>query len=781
MAEPAEDIIIIEESDAADVSSSSDDTSDKSQTSGFKKFQIPIIIGALVVLALLVALLISLFLLEEDPIESLQTNKIEERLDEKTVKKIEPTQLENMIAKANYLYTSGSKQEALVLYEKIAHYSEAISLYNLGVAQLKDKQYSTAFDTFKRAIRNNEKICVSAINAAVCALHLEDQKSFEYYIDLAYAYLPYELKSPLYSFYYALINYYKHNYYEALSALSNPTSQEYAKIQNNLLSRINALHNNNYAAIEAMENVQNDNNSFSLGLLYARVGDLTLAIKHLEDAILKNIQPIKAQVALGLINLKAGRIQNASKEINNVTDMFGEDVYKPYPIKVKLKDSLFDTQKAQNRYRNITSKSKLVQYQKLFYFSPYKVFNADQTISYIRKGNANIYIDNVDSAQEYLQRGVSTSGVNKGITVAIKKALNFRIREANELLKELAKKQPKHSILHYNLALTYAQLGDMQSAHTHFLRSYHLDAKNYLSGIYALMSAQLIYKENKKMNSFLTEAIAHEEESEEIHFYKTLLHISQSNYFGSNDWLERDYKERPIYLAMDVIIGSYLQNNSLAQKAAKRLTLLLPQDILPHLMHIDTHLNTLSDKEYAYEALNYLNEQNFTYEDLYYGPQITRYLYTQQSLITGRLFYLTEQLKEKLAETTEYTHEIVDALALASLYNQKYEESYTLYNHLIDTLKVRDARTLFLGAVASTAANHPENAIALLELSKLKDSEFLESRYALGLLYLQVKNNKGAAIQLSRIEENSFNSEFFNFDIDLDLLLFEKEQAAKTK
>ena len=91
---------------------------------------------------------------------------------------------------------------------------------------------------------------------------------------------------------------------------------------------------------------------------------------------------------------------------------------------------------------------------------------------------------------------------------------------------------------------------------------------------------------------------------------------------------------------------------------------------------------------------------------------------------------------------------------------------------------MRDAYTLFLGAVASTAADHHANAIALLELSKMKDGSFLESRYALGLLYLEVKNNQGAVIQFGRIGDNGFSSEYFNFDINLDKLLFEKEQAA---
>ena len=162
------------------------------------------------------------------------------------------------------------------------------------------------------------------------------------------------------------------------------------------------------------------------------------------------------------------------------------------------------------------------------------------------------------------------------------------------------------------------------------------------------------------------------------------------------------------------------------------------------------------------------------FNDLYFGPYITRYLYIQQSLITGKLYFLREQLKTVLESTIEDTHEIESALALASLYDRQYEEAYTMYNHLIDELKVRDAYTLFLGAVASTAADHHENAIALLELSKLKNSTLFESRFALALLYMEIKNNSGATIQLSRIKREGFRSNYFDFDINTNELLFKK-------
>ncbi|MDD3060660.1 MAG: tetratricopeptide repeat protein, partial [Sulfurimonas sp.] len=742
MAELIEDIIIIEDKEAAAFTDVSAETplnaaADLSSDSDAKKKKI-IIISASAIALILVIVIVLLLVFKKSPDENLLSmNTIEEKLDQNNTVPIEPSQLENMIAKANYLYSNGSKNEALFLYEKIALYSEAISQYNLGVAQLKDKQYEQALDTFSKAIQNDEKRCVSAINAAVCSLHLQNPEKFRYYIDLAYAYLPFEQDSPLYSYYYALINYYNQNYLEALAALKNTTSNEYPNTQKHLLAKINALFGNDYEAIETMEQDFDYLDDFSIGLLYARIGDYPLAISHFKESIVKNIEPVKSQLAQGLVKLKAGKISSGGQDIKNAVDMFPEEAYLHYPIKVRLKEALFEPEKAQVHYREKIENSKSIIYQKLFYFSPYKVFNANQTISYIRKGTANIFIDNMGEAKEYLQKSASSSNVNYGIAKAIKKALAFKIREANEELQELLKIQPKHSILHYNLALTYTQLGDMVKANEHFLRSYHLDAKNYLSGIFAIMTSQLIGKDSTKLASIVKDSVMNETQNEEIDLYINLLHISDNNMISAIEWLDRNYEQQPLYLAMDVIIGLGINKVDKAQSSADKLSLLLPSDILPHMIYIDAHFGDLKPKEYASKSLNYLKEQKFHFDDLHFGPYITRYLYIQQHLFTGKLYFLREELKKTLASTDANTQEITSALALASLYDKAYEESFTLYNYLIDEQKVRDALTLFLGAVASTAAGHHENAIALLELSKMKDTNFVESRYALGLLYLQ--------------------------------------------
>ncbi len=771
-----EDIVIIEDDELSTLNEEDESVEQEDDESKKKKL---IIFGAIAIaLVLIIAIVTIVIVKSSDDEKTISMDAIEDKLDKKVVKRIEPSKLENLIAKANYLYSTGSKPKALKLYEKIAMYSEAISLYNLGVSQLKNKQYETALETFSKAIQNDEKRCVSAINAAVCSLYLKDKDSFRYNIDLAYAYLPQEIDSPLYSYYYALINYYNKDYYEALSALNNPTTDDnYLEEQKHLSAKINALYDNNYVAIERMEKDFQTKDSFSIALLYARIGDITLAIQNLEEAVLNNIQPLKAQLALGLLKLKAGRIQSGADNINTVTLKFEDEVYKHYPIKVKLKKALFDAPLAQQHYRNQIQNSKTINFQKLFYFSPYKVFNASKNINYIRKGTANIYIDNLASAQDYLKKSASSSKVNKGIAKAINKALLFQTREANLELMKLAKIYPKHSILQYNLGLTYAQMGNMIKANKHFLHSYHADAKNYLSGIYAVMTSQLINKDYAKLKSIINDNLSLEEESEELDFYRTLLNISADNMVSAIHWLDNTYKPRPIYVAMSTIIAIKLNRFDYAKKSSKELVSLLPHDIIPHLMYIDAHYDDEDKNNYAKKVISYLKKQKFHFNDLYYGPYIARYLYIQQNLITGQLYFLRKQLKEVLETTSNNREDLINALALTSLYNGSFEESYTLYNQLIDDLKVRDAYTLFMGAVASISAGHVANAIALLELSKIKDSDFYESRYALGLLYLEVEKNKSAVIEFSKIHKNGFKSEYFNFDIDLDKLLFIKREG----
>ena len=104
-------------------------------------------------------------------------------------------------------------------------------------------------------------------------------------------------------------------------------------------------------------------------------------------------------------------------------------------------------------------------------------------------------MNNIEEADSSLAQGVLLSRINQNITQGLKEILRYNINEALKIMQDAAKKYPNHQVLQYNLGLIYAQLNDFENARRHFLRSYHLDSNDMLSGIFALMCAQLTQKD----------------------------------------------------------------------------------------------------------------------------------------------------------------------------------------------------------------------------------------------------------------------------------------------
>lgn len=770
-----EEVIIIEDGDEQE---DEQQPSDESEQKADNKKLLLIAAGVVALLLIVLTTVIILLLLQKKEKPRENFSQLGEKFTKTEIPKIEPSNVENMIAKANYLYSSGNREKALKLYSRIANYNESLSKYNLGVAQLSNKQYKVAFESFKSAIENGEHICVSAINAAVCSIYLKDDANFHYYIDLAESYLPSEVNSKLYSYYYTLIKYYKEDYFQALTSLKYRSSDEYSSVQNSIEAKIYALFNSYAQAIDKLETNKSDADALSLALLYANIGELTIAQRHAEKAILLGENPLVSQLTLAYIELKAEQIGSAAELLQNLEKKYESQVHDTFPVHVLLKESLFDTKAAQKYFRETLMRSQNINFQKIFYYSPYKAFNANRTISYIRKGNANIYIDDIESAQSYLKKSLKTSNVNYIIVNAIQKAISHKLRDANTILLEAHKRFPKHTILNYNLALTYAQLGDIENAYTYFLQSYYLDASNYLSGIYAVMCERILSISNPKLLSIIKQNLADEDDSENFALYRTLIHYLENNFIGASRWLNEDQSERPLNLVLKTLISQGIGRKSSAQHYAEKLTYHLPNDLLSHLIYIDAYYNSNSDVAYVKNALKYLRKQTLSYDDLFYGANITRELYIQMELITGKMYDVITLLEHKLGTSLDENVDLIKSLALAYLYNKEFEKAYLLYNQLIDEYKIRDSRTLFLGALASTGAEHHANAIALLELSKMRDSKNYESRYALGLLYMEARNSNGASIQFINIG-NGFKSHYFDFEIDTNKLLFEKNQLEK--
>ncbi len=681
--------------------------------------------------------------------------------------------LEALIQKANFLYTSGNKQEALDLYGKISNYSEVLSNYNLGVAQMQEKSYAEALESFQKAIDINEDRAISALNAAICALQLNEPLKYRYYLQLAQTYLPYSGDLPLYSYLYSLVNFYSGNYLEVFSSLLHKTSPYYEAESNELLASVYAYFGNNFKAIDALSNNATDSkNWFNLALLYARIGDYAHANTLLLQIIDSFGHTLETDMALMLVKMQLpDYLQAASiaKQYANNKEAIDKN---PYPVRITLRDEFFDVNVAQQRFWGNFTGVKLNAYKVLFYFAPYKVFDAREAFNVIQEGGINIHIENLQEAKEVLLRGQTISRVNRNIANAILETLNGNVRTANALLKKAVETYPNHSILHYNLGLNYAQMNDFDSAYRHFLRSFHLNPMDLNAGLFALIAAKLTYRDSVRLEEEIgREIVNYQGNATEQEFIQTLLNYIRDGVPQAMGSLEEAKSKVAIYYALDFAQGVQLSDQSLMIKSAQNLKALSPNDPIANLLEL-LALNFKDDpKALSLKIQHYYQDKTINKDSFYYGAAIVREMYIEIAHIIGTLRYIEQDLDTRLITEQKDVRGVIQSLALTYLYLQEFEKSFTLYNSLIDDFKEQDTQTLFLAAVAAVGSGHTENAAVLLQLAKLEAPTHFETRIANGILYLQEKNFDGAGAQFGMIGDNKVQSKYFDFKIDTAQLL----------
>ncbi|EDO7916632.1 tetratricopeptide repeat protein [Campylobacter coli] len=673
--------------------------------------------------------------------------------------------VDGMIQKANALYLKGEVEQALKVYEQIAVYNESLSNYNLGVSQMNEGKFDEAFDSFKKAIANGENQSVAAINAAVCALKLNDKEKFKYYIDLAQVYLPKEGKSKLYDYYLALINYYKGYYPEALQMLQRVNSEPYTDVAKYLSAKIYAKMDFDAKSVQQLNTQGSFEPSLSLGLLYARMGEYDKAKIALNTAMKIERDFNQSLSALTLVDIKTGDFQDMLLRLQD-TYRNDEDKYKildRYKIKVRLNKELFNIAIAQRNFSNDILKKQKDQFDLLFYFAPYQVFDSKQASLYIKKANITNFVDDSSDGQSYLARSQALSSTNVKISNIINDALNQKLRLANKEFQALLEDYPEHSILQYNLALTYAQMQNYELAYKHFSSSYHLNPKNYLAGAFAMFCGKLSDNDTTKLYHEILDNIA-ADSNFKANMQKNMLFLANGDYISMLPYLDENGQKTPLNLIFETIIA---KNNNLNNQVDVRIAKLrseLPQDIVANILYFNSLNSNLNIKEYAQNAQIHFKNLQADYRSVFGGSNIARELYVNLMHIAG-LLNLERQKFKTLINTSKVKDEgMIQTLAYLDIFAQQYEESYALYNTLIDEYGAKDSRTLFLASVAAVGANNPNSAIALLQLSKLTDKNNKESKVALGLLYQEVGNYEAAMTQY-RTLPNDFKSEFFTFDI----------------
>lgn len=675
--------------------------------------------------------------------------------------------IDTMIKKANALYLKGEIEQALKAYEQIAIYNESLSSYNLGVSQMNENKFEEALQNFKKAINNGENQTVSAINAAVCALRLNDKERFKYYIDLAQVYLPKEGNSKLYDYYLALINFYKGYYPEALQMFQKTSTEPYSDSAKYLSAKIYSKMDLNSKAITYLKEQNSLESSLSLGLLYARIGEYQKAKNALNTALKIERDFNQSLAAITLIDLKIGQYQEMLSRLNNAYKN-KEDRYRildTYKIKVNLNKDLFNIQIAQENFSRNFFKQPKEQFDLLFYYAPYQVFDSKQSSLYIKKANITYFVDDSVDASFYLKTGKALSSTNVRIASIVNLALNQRLKQANKGFQDLIKEYPEHSILHYNLALTYAQLKNYNLAYKHFSSSYHLNPKNYLAGVFAIFCAKISGIDTTKFYNEIQDNISNDKNLTPSSLYRNMFFLANEDYTSILPYLDEVKKDNhPLSLIFEAIA---FKNNNLDNQADIKIAQLkseLPNDVLSNILYFNS-LNTKQDiKDYAQNAQIYFQNAKLDYKSIFGGAIIAREKYTSLMQIAGLLNLERQKFKDLLNISNTRDEGLIQALAYIDIFSLHFEEAYALYNTLIDNYKVNDSHTLFLASVAAIGSNNPNSAIALLQLAKLKDNNNKESKAALGLLYQQVQNYEPALLQYKDLPDN-FKSEFFTFEI----------------
>ena len=711
-----ENVIIIEEEDKKDN----------------KKIYIIIALLLLVLIMLLLLLLVVVKKKRENN-QNFNVEQIVKKLEKKAIPKDE---LKILIKKANILYKSGKKEEALKLLEQIATYSESLSYYNLGVIKLQEKNYKEALKYFQKAIENKDSRTLSAIDAAYAALMLNNKSLFKYYTNLAYLYLPELAKNRNYPYYYAIVMYYKGYEYETIPALKIKTDYN----PNKLLSAV-------YEYLKDPAHAQQyETNPLYKGLELAQIGEYALAKNYLKETT----NPI-GKFALALVDLKLGEYKSAAiilKQFKNNNI---------YPIYIYLKPSLFNVKTAQKEFKNTFLTNKKDFYDLFFYYAPYKVLNMNKTIEYLQKGIAGIPLGAIQEAQTSLKNSAFLSNLNLKIAKAIRLALNGHIFLANKAFKKLYKKRKDSYIINYNLALTFAQLGDYKKAYFHFLKAYHLNPYDLESGVFALFAADKLNIKNPYLLASIKDSLTNK-----TFLIQAMLAIYNNDTVTMAAFSEKPEKNKPLWILSDLTIKAIFNKDYTTE--ALKLNSIFENDLISKLLYFyaknkNLPINKLAAKfqGFYYSLLPYLN-------DFYYGGKLPRDWFFDFVKISGLMPRVRMLLIKKAQMENFDIIPVLKKLAFADFYTKHFEESYVIYNDLINNKNITDPHTLYYAGVAAIGAGHHNNAIALMELAKLKDPIYPEPRYALGLLWQEANNLNAASIQYAKIP-NGFHSKFFDFNI----------------
>lgn len=682
---------------------------------------------------------------------------------------IDDDRLANLIKKADILYKSGDKEEALNILKSIANFSKSIANYNLGVISFKSNDLNKSLLYYDKAIMSGEDISISALNAASTAYLMNETGKFRYYANISNAYINQLERNWPYSYVYALNSYYQGHYFEALSPLIHPNSDFFEKERKRLLSKIYTLFNNNKQAFDALKTIANSEDDLALGQLLARDGRLDEAKAYIQRYMNKYPNSLRALITMELISLKSGDFRTASSLLDEFSALKQQNtnIKNPYPIKVRISPLVLNREYAQKYFWDYTFvRSSTISDEILFYYAPFKVLNIQQALNILSDGilDSKISPSNLQESSSLIIKGATISDININIVESLRLVAHNDLRGALDKIQKYLDENPSYSVLYYNAGLLYAQLGNYQMAHKYFLRAYHLDTTDLLSGVFALLSGKMIFKDISTLNENVSQSILDSQYNEEdLKFY---INLKQWVNNPGNAYFVAKKDARAVEHALQAVVSFKLGKLPEVAVALRNLKMQKPNDIVTDIF-VNLAKNFGKDMKYTALNLQYLfQDKERNLDEVFYGPALARDMYSYVGFITGNIKNQKQILNYKLSTQTGNPNGILQTLALLNFYDSNFETSYSLYNQLINQLGEDDINTRFGGALSAIGAGHRNTANLLLQLSKLDTPTSYESKFALGLLYQEVGNYNAAAQLFNSISNYPFKSRFLDFIVD---------------
>ncbi len=691
--------------------------------------------------------------------------------------------LNSLIQKANILYSNGNKPEALNIFNKINTFSQSLANYNLGVMQLSQKDYDSAMQSFVNAINAGEDISLASLSAAITARYMGDNKSYAYYLNQATKTLHEENKRPFYSYLYALIHFYNQNYFAVLSGINNPTSQAYIPEQAALGAKAYLVFGDDLNAIKSLEQASQENLDIkNIGLLYARLGDYEKAKKLLIKYEESHQKDAQTKMALELIALKNSDYISAAKILDTLSknDSMKAQAQKSYPIKVILQSRIFDVDEAQKSFiKQGLGNTGFLADRLLFYYAPFKVFDARQSLDILKQSGIFSGYNIIASQQKILQSQTITH-INQQITQALIAIHHKDLRKALKILQDSITTNPNHSILHYNIAILYAQANEYQKAYNHFLRSYYLDSKNIDAGLFAILTSHFLQKDVERIKLDITQDLDKlETTKDQLNFFYAFLTYLNDGSADEMNWIDKIDNPLPLYYALKAAHGLQTKTYQSAHAAFKKLAQFYPDDLITLTMENITENPVIGFKQTALKLHKMLVNQTINLDTIYYGPAIAREFYVYVCFITGTLTIQEDAIQKKLIGERTNIAGILQLLGLLSIYQHKFDQANAIYDVLINKIQENDSRTQFLSAVSAIGTGNYDNAALALQISKMESEDSYETRLVLGLLYQQAGNFMAAASLFNTIANKPFTSNYFDFIIDTQKIT--KDMAASQK